>query len=258
MSVGVVHSGSADDYTHNNSSGGGGGGGGGLQIDLESIRLTTASMVARIQSRVSMDTLRSLPVFLGVDPTVGFCLAGGAFTPPVKKVDKSSLEKIKSRVALNWNFFLSNYVLVAAMTAVVVALMHPGMLFFVAAVYGLWSLHSFMIRNELAVFGLQLHSLLSVQQRFYLLFVLTTLVVVWKCLAPAIIFLSISSILILSHAFLRDPKHIEYTSDLLLNQSDDEYENEDDDEERMRGSSSGSSSEVIVERPSTTRRGDVI
>ena len=198
-----------------------------------------------------MDTLRSLPMFLGVNPGAGFCLSAEAFTPPIKKVDKASPEKIKTRVQLNFAFFLTNYVLVAAMTAVVVALMHPGMVFFLAILYGLWTLHGYMIRHELVVFGIQLHALLSVPQRFYVLFVLTAVVVILKCLAPVFIFLAISGVLILSHALLRDPKHTEYTSDLLVQQQDDVY-----DEEGGGDSGFSSGSEVIVERPSG--QGDVI
>lgn len=179
-------------------------------------------------------------MFLGVSPSM--CLSPEAFTPPVKKLDKSSPEKIKSRMQLNFAFFLTNYVLLASMVALVVSLMHPGMLFFVTIVYGLWSCHSFLIKNELEVFGIQVHSLLTIQQRFYVLFVITTIVVVWKCLAPTIIFVTISAILIVLHAFLRDPKHIETsTSELLL------ANNEEGSDEEGGGNSSGS--EVLVERP---------
>jgi len=185
-------------------------------------------------------------MFLGVNPSM--CLAAGAFTPPVRKVDKSSPEKIKSRISLNFQFFLSNYVLVASMVALVVALMHPGMLFFVALVYGLWSFHRFLIRNELDVFGLRIHSLLTIQQRFYLLFTITTIVVVWKCLVPTLIFTVISALLICLHAVLRDPKHIE-TMDVL--------EDGSSDEEGGEGDNISSGSEVLVERPKMSR-GDVI
>lgn len=168
--------------------------------------------------------------------------SAGAFTPPTYKVlDKSSPEKVKSRVQLNFAFFLTNYVLVAATVAIVIALMHPGMLFFVALVYALWSLHSYLIRNELDLFGVHVHSLLTIQQRFYFLFTITTIVVVWKCLIPTIFFTIITTILILLHALLRDPKHIEKMN--LL-------EDASDDEEASTGS------EVMVESP-MKRGGDV-
>lgn len=183
-----------------------------------------------------------MPLFLGVNSAGAICFSAEAFTSPIKKLDKASPEKLKSRVALNFAFFLSNYALVAAMVALVVALMHPGMVFFVALVYAAWACHSFLIRNELEVFGIPIHSLLTIQQRFYLLFVLTAIVVVWKCLVPSLIFVSISMILIVTHAVLRDPKHIE-----MMNDSDEEAEN-------SGGDSSGS--EVIVERP--RKRQDVV
>jgi len=219
-----------------------------VSIDIETIRLQLSSLVARLQSKVSIETLRPLNLFLGVSP-VGFCLSHGAFTPPVTKVTKATPEKIKSRMKLNFAFFLTNYVLLAGMVALVVALMHPGMLFFVGIVWALWSLHSFMIRHELVLFGIQVHSLLSVQQRFYTLFVITTIVVIWKCLVPTVIFAAISGLLILTHAFLRDPKHIEASGSTVDSDDEDEGENS--------GSSSGSSgSEVLVKRSES--RGDTV
>jgi len=216
-----------------------------IAINIETMRLQLSSFAARVQSRVSVDTLRPLAMFLGLNPVAGFCLSATAFTPPVTKLTKTTPEKIRSRVKLNFAFFLSNYVLLAAMVALVVSLMHPGMVFFLAIVYGLWSLHSFLIRNKLELFGIQVHALLTIQQRFYLLATVTSVVVVWKCLAPTLTFLTISGLLILSHAFLRDPKDVEAVSN-GMHESDEE----DDVEAGVGSGGSGSSeSEVLVERP---------
>lgn len=215
-----------------------------IAVNIETLRLQLSSFAARIQSRVSVDTLRSLPLFLGLG--TGGCLSAQAFTPPVRKMDKGTPEKIRSRVKLNFAFFLSNYVLLAAMTAIVVALMHPGMVFFLALVYGLWKLHAFLIRNQLIVFGIQVHALLTVQQRFYMLFTITTLVVFWKCLAPTVIFMAISSLMIISHALLRDPKDVESFGNEHLDSDDDDIEG---------GGDNSSGSEVFVERPGGKRRG---
>jgi PRA1 family protein len=232
---------SGDDY---------GGGGGKKQqpqpvlINIETMRLQMSSMAARIMSRVSVDTLRPLPTFLGLDKGVGFCLSPQAFTPPVKKVDKSAPEKVKNRVLLNFNFFLSNYVLLAGLTGLVIALMHPGMVFFLAIVYGLWTLHGFLIRHQLVLFGIPVHALLTVQQRFYILFTITSIVVIWKCLAPTLIFLSITTLIILTHALLRDPKDVEAKNGL--------FDEDADDVEAAGGESlsdGSGSSEVLVERP---------
>lgn len=225
-----------------------------VSIDIETMRMQLSAFAARLQSRVSVETLRPLPMFLGVNP-VGFCLSVGAFTPPVKKLDKTTPEKISSRIKLNFAFFLSNYALVAAMVGIVVALMHPGMLFFVGIVMGLWSLHSFMIRHELVVFGFNLGMLLTIQQRFYVLFGITTIVVVWKCLLPTVYFCAISGLIIVSHAFLRDPKHIESSASNLFGGQDSDDE---EDGEAGEGTGSGGSdgSEVLVDSPQ--RGGDVI
>jgi hypothetical protein len=256
MSSVSVHSGSDD--------GGGSYHGGGssstardpqtIAINLETMRFHLSSLYAKIVSRVSVDTLRPLPMFLGLNPGAGFCLSPLAFTPPVKKMDKGTPEKIKSRVRLNFAFFLTNYVLVAAMTGLVVALMHPGMVFFLALVYGLWTLHAFLIRNQVDVFGINVSSLLTVQQRFYVLFTITTIVILWKALVPTIMFAAISGLIILSHAFLRDPKHIEMSGNLVDDEDDHHHHHEADDLEGG-GADSGesSSSEVLVERPSQRR-----
>jgi hypothetical protein len=229
-----------------------------IAIDLESIRLHATSWAARVQSRISLDTLRPLPVFLGINP-LNSCLSAEAFTPPVKKIDKSSHEKIKSRMKLNFAFFVSNYALVAAMVAVVVALMHPGMILSLGLIWGLWTFHHFLIRHELTVFGIAVHSLLTIQQRFYFLFSLTTIVVVWKCLTPTLLFSAISSLIIAIHAFLRDPKHIESSAGWLEGGA----ATHDSDEEGGGGGSGGEAStgsEVLVERPAggASKRGDAI
>lgn len=218
-----------------------------IAINIESMRLHMSSFAARVMSRVSVDTLRSLPMFLGLNPGAGFCLSPHAFTPPVKKVDKSTPEKIRSRVKMNFAFFLTNYVLIAAMTAIIVALMHPGMVFFMLILYAFWSLHSFLIRNQLVIFGFAVHSIMSVQQRFYFLFTITTIVTIWKCLRPTIIFVAISGLIICFHAFLRDPKHIESSHDALG------VADNDDEEDGGSGDSGASNeSEVLVERPKST------
>ena len=178
-------------------------------------------------------------------------------TQPIKKIDKSTPEKIKSRMKLNFAFFVSNYALVAAMVSVVVALMHPGMILAVGLIWGLWTFHHFLIRHEFIVFGLAVHSLLTIQQRFYTLFVLTVLVVVWKCLKPTLLFVTIAGLIIVTHAFLRDPKHIESSSADWL-----EGGTHDSDEEGGSGGEASTESEVLVERPKGAavqqRRGDVL
>jgi PRA1 family protein len=225
-----------------------------IHVDIETMRIQLSSLVARLQSRISMDTIRPLPIFLGLNP--GFCLSVSAFTPPIRKVDKSTFEKIKSRVQLNFAYFISNYALIAIMTALVVALMHPGMVLFVGLVFLLWRAHEFLIRNPLILFGLEVHSLLTIKQRFYFLFTISAFVVIWKCLKPTLIFISIATIMILSHAVLRDPKDVEAFA------AGDRYNNvESDDEDLEEGGTSGgdsndsSSSAVLVERTSLTTPG---
>ena len=174
----------------------------------------------RLSDRVTLDTLRPLNLFLGLTGP-SWCLSPGAFAPPTKHVDKTMFEKIRARVRLNFAFFLSNYALVAFGVAVVIAMSHPGMLLFVGAVWLLWMAHAFLIDHELIIFGTNVGMLLSITQRSTLLSVLTIIVVIWKCLVPLIVFVAISGIIILSHALMRDPKHIENSTE-FREDSDDE------------------------------------
>lgn len=187
---------------------------------------------------MTIDTVRPLPMFLGITGP-SLCFSPEAFTIPVKKVDKSTPEKFKSRLKLNFAFFLSNYALVATGTALIVFLMHPGMLLSMAVVWGLWMLHHFLISNEVMVFGRNVGTLLSISHRSNALVVLTVIVIVWKCLVPALTVLGISGLIILTHALLRDPKHIEISS------TNYDRSNSDDDS----GDISHDSSEVLVEKP---------
>jgi hypothetical protein len=210
-----------------------------------------------------MDTLRPLAMFLGLTGPA-LCISADAFSPPVRKMDKSLIEKVRSRITLNFAFFLTNYALVVLGVAIVVALSHPGMLLFLGVVYGLWWIHSYMIHNEVLVGGMNLGTILSISQRTTVLSVVTAVVIVWKCLVPVVSFVAISGLLVLSHACMRDPNHIENTGDLLRDGEDDEDEDyhiggsnnknagTTSVTTRSRGSDSSGESGVIVER------GDVI
>jgi hypothetical protein len=181
-------------------------------------------------------------MFLGISGP-SFCLSPEAFNPPVKKMDKSTYEKFKSRLKLNFAFFLSNYAIVVAGVTAVVALMHPGMLLSVGFVWGLWSLHSYLISNEVIMFGRNIGTLLSISHRSTALVVITGLVIVWKCLVPAITVVAISGLTIFSHALFRDPKHIDTTGSTTASLMG---ANSDED---SGGEGSHDSSEVLVEKP---------
>lgn len=194
-------------------------------------------------SRVTLDTVRPLPMFLGVSGP-SFCFAPDAFTPPVKKIDKSTPEKFKSRIRLNVAFFLSNYALVVAGVACVVCLLHPGMLFALGLVYALWFAHHFLISNEVVVGGKNIGTLISIQNRSTIIAVITCIVITWKCLVPAIVVVAISSIIILTHAALRDPKQIELRK-ISGHRSKGGIDHDDSDDSGERSHSS----EVLVDPP---------
>jgi len=213
-----------------------------INLDFESIKGHVTGMMSYIGSRVTMDTVRPLNMFLGITGP-SFCFSPVAFNAPVRKFDKSTYEKFQSRLKLNFAFFLSNYALVTAGVALVTALMHPGMVILVGLIWGLWALHHFLISNELILFGRNVGTLISISQRSTILMVLTAIVIIWKCLKPTIIVIAISGGLILVHALLRDPSHV--TSGDFRDGSGSSSRSSSDDESVQNSHAS----EVLVERP---------
>lgn len=170
-------------------------------IDIEVLRMRLSSIVASAKSKVSIDSLRPLPVFLGIrDAEHGLRLSTSAFT-------NVTLRSIPSRIQSNVDFFLSNYVLCGVMVATVVSLMHVEMIVTLAGVYGLWMLHSYLIQHSVVIFNIPIHAVLTVQQRFYVLFCISAIAIIWVCMVPAMICMGISAVLILGHAILRNPNN---------------------------------------------------
>ena len=89
-------------------------------------------------------------------------------------------------------------------------------------------MHDYLIYNDVTVFGHSIGSILSISQRSATLTAVTVLTIVWKCLVPFLSFVSVSSFIILLHALMRDPKHLQATHGAQI-QSDEE----DFDEERV-------------------------
>mmetsp|Transcript_23621 Transcript_23621/g.57922 ORF Transcript_23621/g.57922 Transcript_23621/m.57922 type:complete len:234 (-) Transcript_23621:354-1055(-) len=197
------------------------------------------SILSQIRSRVTVDKIRPLPIFLGITGQT-LCFAPGAFTRPVRKFDKTSAEKLKSRVKLNLSFFLSNYALVFAGVALVVAMMHPRMIFSVVTLWGLWSFHTFLISNEVILFGRNIGILVSISHRATALTMISFVVIVLMCLRPAVTVISLSGILVTTHALLRDPNHMEMPNG---------YGRRDVDDDEDEGGYTSGGSGVLVDRP---------
>ncbi|KAG7349345.1 PRA1 family protein [Nitzschia inconspicua] len=208
-----------------------------VQFDFAAIKAHLSGFTSYITSRVTMDTVRPLNMFLGISGP-SFCLSPDAFNPPIRKVDKSTPEKFKSRLKLNFAFFLSNYAVVTAGVALVTALMHPSMLVALGLLWALWGFHTFLISNEVVLFGRNIGTLVSISHRANALVVVTTAVIVWKCLIPAITVVAISGLLIFAHAMFRDPKHIDTSDQYRRGGSDDDDSGEDSHD-----------SEVLVDKP---------
>lgn len=194
--------------------------------DIESLRLNLSSFVARMRNNVSLRTLRPLPIFLGLQDTdeEGVELSTNAFNPPL--AGSGTMEMVKSRVKDNLTFFMSNYALLSAMTALVITLMHPGAILALAIVFGLWWCHGYLIKHELVACGLQIHALLTVQQRFYVIFAISCVVMLWGCFIPTIVFFMISGFIIFCHAALRDTTHLREASQRGTNKRKETAETE--------------------------------
>lgn len=183
---------------------------------------------------MTLDTLRPLSIFLGITgPTL--CFSPEAFNPPSRKIDKTAPEKVLTRIRLNFAFFLTNYALITAGSAIIVSLMHPKMIFELALVWAMWSLHVTMVKNNtpLVVKGIDIGEKLTVQRRSLILSMFTMFVVIRYCLFPFILAIGISFVLVLAHAIMRDPKHIESSQSFF--------------EKSKRAGSADSDDEAVIE-----------
>jgi hypothetical protein len=187
-----------------------------------------------------MDTLRPLPIFLGLTGP-SFCIAADAFSSPIyltRQTDKSSIEKLASRLLRNMNYFATNYAFLALCTVLIVALMHPGMLLFVGITWAAWWLHVVIIREDvrLVVMEKDLNDVFTPKRRSTILTVWTIWVATAKCLRPSLKGMAISGALVLIHALMRDPAKV--AGDIVVSRT-----------KLSRGSSdSDDGSEVVVER----------
>lgn len=184
-----------------------------------------------------METLRPLPLFIGATGS-SLCPSADSFSPPFSltrgQTDKSSLEKFISRLSRNLNFFSTNYAFVALCTVLVVALMHPGMLLYVAITWILWWLHIVVIKQDLrlVVMDKDLNDVFTPKRRSWILTAFTCWVAVAHCLRPSMKGMAISCTLILFHALMRNPSKL--AGDIVKTRS-------------LNGSDSDSS-EVLIEK----------
>lgn len=197
------------------------------------------------RDRINIETLRPLPVFLGITGP-SFCIAPDAFTPPSKKMDKNTLEKVKQRVGLNTAYFLTNYSLIATGTFVVVVLLHPMMILYSVVVYFLWKVHNVMVNDNipLVVMGKDIGQYVTVEMRTKILYFFTLWVVVFYCLKPFLLATGLTALMVTTHALMRDPKQIETGRGVLSYCKD----NDSDDD----GNDDSSGSEVMVEKMGET------
>lgn len=209
-------------------------------FETERTRMFIMAKFEKYRDRINMDTLRPLPVFLGVTGQ-SFCFAPDAFTPPSKKMDKSTIEKVTQRVNLNIAYFLTNYALIAAGTCVVVILMHPIMIIFSTIVYAFWKVHSVMVKDSvpLIIMEKDVGQYLTVEVRTKILYIITLWVVACYCLTPFLLATSLTALMVFTHAVMRDPKQVESGRGLAAHKDNDSDDENDD---------SSGGSEVMVEK----------
>jgi len=193
------------------------------------------SFFSQWKDRITLDTLRPLPVFFGITGPA-FCMAPNAFTPPTTHWDKNTTEKIQQRIKLNFAYFLTNYALIAFGTSIVITLLHPIMIMFIGIIFLLWKIHHVIVQHDIPmeVLGIDLGQHLSVVNRTRILYTVTGAVVITNCLIPFLMAITISGFLIISHAIMRDPKQIESGNSFKRGSVDSD--------------DSDSSSEVLVEK----------
>merc|ERR1712113_949311 len=104
------------------------------------------------------------------------------------------------------------------------------MIIFLAITWGLWSFHIAMIQKNISF---SYDHILTVQRRSLLLSVLSSIVVIRFCLIPFLITIGLSFFIVLSHAIMRDPKHIESSMHMYERHrgAEDSDSASDDDEE---------------------------
>merc|ERR1712151_702391 len=125
--------------------------------------------------------------------------------PPTKKFDKTTIEKMYSRLSLNVTFFMTNYAILFIGVTIVVSLMHLDMLIALLMISTFWWFHFVTTKNHipLVVAGIDIGERIPEHIRTLVLVLTTIFVSLYYCLLPFLCVLCISAILILSHALLR-------------------------------------------------------
>lgn len=214
-------------------------------FETEKTRQYLLTKFSIYRDKINLETLRPLPIFLGITGP-SFCIAPDAFTPPSKKMDKNTLEKVKQRVNLNTAYFLTNYSLIATGTFVVVVLLHPMMILYSVIVYFLWKMHNIMVKDNipLLVMGKDMGQYVTVEMRTKILYFVTLWVVVFYCLIPFLLATGLTALMVITHALLRDPKQIETGRSALSYCKDNDSDDDNDDD----GNDDSSGSEVMVDK----------
>ena len=154
-------------------------------MSSSSIRRQLLSIGAKLRSRLTLSSLRPLPVFLGLSSNGrSICINPQAFhipyadpttdptTDPTSDVDPTSTSSdpasstLKYRYAQNLNYFLTNYILLLFLTTLIISLSHPLMLLILSA---LLTLHFLLSKSSHPSRSI-LKSTLQIASGYYVIF----------------------------------------------------------------------------------------
>jgi hypothetical protein len=147
------------------------------------------TIIQKLRSRLTLTHLRPLPLFLGLTPNT--CLSPTAYALP------SSALALRSNVTSNLGFFLTNYILILLLNALIISLSHPLMLLMCTLVSLLWYLHRITVNLRLPP-SLEPH--ITPFRRTCVLLVVTVYVFLYYCLVPMMATVGVTGFITMAHA----------------------------------------------------------
>eukprot|EP00520_Triparma_pacifica_P020170 CAMPEP_0118637978 /NCGR_PEP_ID=MMETSP0785-20121206/3439_1 /TAXON_ID=91992 /ORGANISM="Bolidomonas pacifica, Strain CCMP 1866" /LENGTH=137 /DNA_ID=CAMNT_0006529197 /DNA_START=304 /DNA_END=715 /DNA_ORIENTATION=+ len=112
---------------------------------------------------------------------------------------------LRLNVMTNMSYFLTNYLMIGGLNAVIISLSHPIMMFWCIAVALLWYCHRLTVNYPLPPF---LSPHLTPFRRTLLLLVVSLYVFIWYCLMPLLAVAGVTAFVVVGHAAGRNSADI--------------------------------------------------
>lgn len=182
------------------------------------IFITISSLIHYFRQQTTLETLRPLPLFLGLTSAhktpsnlFPFCFSPHAYHFPLNHFGSHSYAKLYSSFVTNLQFFHSNYIVIFCCTTLFVTILHPIMLLYLILLWFLWSTHRLLLKKDVpSLFSLRKHPFLNIfldiKGRKYMLYTITLLILYFYCLIPCLCVACVTFGLIFGHALTRDAK----------------------------------------------------